>query len=654
LGALPAGRSDEARRISWVLAGLTLAALPHVAAVPFWILLLTASAAAWRLAAARRGWELPPRWLRVIIALVSVGAIALEFRTLNGLEAGTALLTLMAGVKLLETRALRDLTVLIFIAYFILFAAFLYEQSLPWLPYMLVTTWLLTATLLRIHESGQLMGAREALALAGRMLLTALPLAALLFVSFPRLPGQFWALPARTGSKSGLTDEMSPGDVSALSLDDTIAFRAEFKGHPPPPRERYWRGPVLHDFDGRAWRRLRGRFLRVDPPEPIGAAYVYRIMLEPHGRNWLVALDMARRWPKSQAMRSYDYQLVTHEPVTSLRSFDLISFTRYRAGRELSTALRRIDTALPEGPNPRAVALAHELRAAHPDDQELIAAVLDMFRDQEFYYSLEPPGLGANAVDQFLFSTRIGFCEHYASAFAVLMRAAGIPARVVTGYQGGQVNPYSGYLVVRQSDAHAWSEVWLDGRGWVRVDPTAAVAPSRIESGLDAALPEGEPVPGRFLARSDLLTNAVFVWDALNTFWNDQIVEFDADTQASLLEQLGFDKPGWQLLGIAMMAGLAAFFVGMTLYLGWSYRPRAADPAAQVFAQICRRFAHAALPLKAGEGPVDYLRRLAVARPDLAADLDELRKLYVGLRYGPDTTPGQLSRLRYVASRLRV
>ncbi|HSN70061.1 MAG TPA: DUF3488 and transglutaminase-like domain-containing protein, partial [Steroidobacteraceae bacterium] len=521
----------ETRRLGWVLLCLATAIVPHLTHAPSWVLLVTASTAAWRLAAALRGWPLPARWIRILVAFVSVSLIALEFRTLNGLEAGTALLILMAGVKLIETRSLRDLTVLLFIAYFLLFAAFLYEQSLPWLPYMLVSTWLLTATLLRIHETGPLMSGRDAVRLTGRMLAMALPVAVLLFLFFPRLPGQFWALPARGDAMTGLSDEMSPGDISELTLNDVPAFRVTFKGEPPPPAERYWRGPVLHDFDGRAWRRIPGRFYPVRAPEPIGTRYEYKITLEPHNRRWLLALDMPFEWPEAKAIRSFDYLLFTNDPITSPRSFELASYTRYDTGDRLFVRLRERNTRLPEEGNPRSRALAQSLRTEHGSDEALIDAVLRMFREQEFFYTLEPPGLAADAVDDFLFNTRRGFCEHFASAFTFLMRAEGIPARIVTGYQGGTFNPFNGQLLVRQSDAHAWSEVWLEGQGWVRVDPTAAVAPDRIERGLDAALPEGEPVPGRFFSRNPMLASLDFAWDALNAFWTDQVVEVDARAQ---------------------------------------------------------------------------------------------------------------------------
>ncbi|MET0984015.1 MAG: DUF3488 domain-containing protein, partial [Steroidobacteraceae bacterium] len=311
----------EARRLSWVLLAVAAALLPHVTQVPLWLIALVVVGGAWRLTVELRGWQLPRRWLRTSIAVLAVLIVMLMYRTLNGLEAGTALLVVMAGVKLLETRTVRDLTVLLFLSYFLLFAGFLYNQSLLQLPYMLFAAWLLTATLLRIHEAEATLRVKDALWTTGRMLLQALPVAALMFVFFPRLPGQFWAVPPRESARTGLSDEMTPGDVSELTISGAIAFRVRFEGRAPPPRERYWRGPVLHDFDGRTWRRLRNRFYPQQPAVPSGPRYTYRVTLEPHERHWLFALDTPTDWPTGRAFKTFDFQLVTTEPIAAPTSY---------------------------------------------------------------------------------------------------------------------------------------------------------------------------------------------------------------------------------------------------------------------------------------------------------------------------------------------
>ncbi|HTE39504.1 MAG TPA: transglutaminase domain-containing protein, partial [Steroidobacteraceae bacterium] len=312
------------------------------------------------------------------------------------------------------------------------------------------------------------------------------------------------------------------------------------------------------------------------------------------------------------------------------------------------------DTALPAIGNARARAFAKALRASVADDAAFIAALLDKIRKEQYFYTMTPPLLGDDSVDDFLFETRSGFCEHFASAFAVLMRSVGIPSRVVTGYQGGEYNEIGDYLLVRQSDAHAWVEVWLEGRGWLRVDPTAAVAPDRIERNLDAALNAEEFVPGRFLRQNALLMNIRQAWDAANNFWNDRIVEYDQLKQRALMEWLGVEDADWRQLGFAFAMTLIAFFVALTAYLSWRYSARRVDPLVDVYERLCKKLARIDLTRDAHEGPVDYLQRAATAKPTIAAELRELRLLYVGLRYHPDPLQSQLSRLKYLVNNLQV
>lgn len=639
------------QQLVWTIAAFSFAAAPHVPDVKFWIVLLAAAAATWRLAIEIKQWQLPPKWLRILIAAVVTTSVLLSYRTLNGLEAGTAFLVVMGAMKLLESHNVRDLTVIIFVGYFLLFAGFLYDQSLLLVPWMLVAAWLLTATLMRTHQKAP-MKIREALGLTGKMLLQALPVAVLLFLFFPRLPGQFWAVPARDSATTGLSDEMSPGDVSELSVSGAIAFRAKFDGDMPPPRDRYWRGPVLHDFDGRTWRRTRGA-TPLQAVEPRGTAYRYNITLEPHNRFWIFGLDAVTEWPNGRATRTVDLQLLAANRIAASTTFALQSHTSYIVGGPLPRTARNMDTRTGDG-NPRSKQLALQLRAEAGSDAAFVQLVLDKFRDEEYFYTLQPPQLTTDSVDDFLFNTRRGFCEHFASAFTLMARAAGIPARVVTGYQGGEFNPMGGYLIVRQSDAHAWSEVWLEDKGWTRVDPTAAVAPERVERGLDAAMSADEPVPGRLLGGVKLLTQIRLAWDALNTAWNDEVVEFGASQQRSIFDSLGIEDAEWEILGVALVLTIGAFFLTLSLYLAWQFRPRTRDPVARVYQALCRRLAGKQLARLQHEGPHDYLTRVIEARPDLAPTLSEARELYIGLRYGPAPLASQLSRLKFLVGQLRL
>lgn len=640
------------QRLPWVIVGLTLSVAPHVPHIASWTVLMAAIATALRMTIEVKRWPLPPKWVRAGVAIAALAGVLISYRTLNGIDAGTSLLVVMAGMKLLETNSTRDLTVVVFLAYFALFAAFLYNQNIVLLPYMLVTAWLLTTTLMRIHQT-EVMPARAAAGTTAKMFLQALPLAVLLFLFFPRLPGQFWAVPAREKALTGLSEEMTPGDVSELSLSSAIAFRVKFQGEPPPPRERYWRGPVLHQFDGRTWRRAGTPFTPQDVVSS-GSTYRYRISLEPQERNWIFPLDMVTGWDRDRAFRTGDFQLYARQAqIAVLTSFELESTPAYITTTELRRDLRYWDTSIPDNRNQRTIALAREMRQRAGSDEAFIQSVLTKFGSEEFYYTLQPPALDLNAVDDFLFNTKRGFCEHFASAFTVMARAVGIPARIVTGYQGGEFNPMGGYFIVRQSDAHAWSEVWLEGRGWQRIDPTAAIAPDRIERGLDAALSESEEVPGRALRSNTVLAKIRLAWDAANTFWNDEVVQFGEAQQRWLLEKLSIEDARWEYLGIGMVLALLGFFGALSAYLAWKFRPRSRDPIAHVYEQLCRKLAKLGLPRLAHEGPSDYMARVAQARPDLATQLAEVRTVYVNLRYGPAPLATQLSRLKFLVNQLQ-
>jgi transglutaminase-like putative cysteine protease len=642
------------RGLGWVLVTLGLAIAPHVPFLPAWATAAVVAAFVWRWAADRRGWPLAPKWLRLAVLVAAPLAVLSSYRTVGGIEAGTVFLVLMAGVKLLETRGARDLTVLAFIAYFLLYAALLRDQRLPQLPYLVGGALLVTAALVRVHAGATADAARDVLRRTAAITLQALPLALLLFVLFPRLPGPLWGAAAGQSARTGLGDEMTPGEISDLSVSGEVAFRVRFAGEIPRPVQRYWRGPVLHEFDGRSWRRPRAQAFPAQEVITLGEPVEYQITLEPTDRQWILALDMPSEWPEHEASRTYDFQLLSPRRLSEVTSYRLRSHTRFVAGVSLPLSMRRKDLQLPPEGNPRSLALGRDLAARHGGDPMAITrALLTMFNREPYAYTLEPPRLGRDAIDEFLFETRRGFCEHYASAYTLVMRAAGVPARVVTGYQGGELNPVGGYLVVRQSDAHAWSEIWVEGRGWMRIDPTAAVAPERIEQGLLAAMDESEPVPGRLRASSELWAQFSYSWDALNAIWNERVVRYNASRQERLLERLGLRDPDWRTLGVGLAASLAAFFTVMSLYHAWRFRPPAPDVPARLHAVVVRRLRRRGLAPGAAEGPIAFLDRAAVACPDLAPDLAQIRRLYADLRYGPRPDGAGLQLLKHRVNRLR-
>jgi len=489
---------------------------------------------------------------------------------------------------------------------------------------------------------------------------------AVLFLLFPRLPGPLWAIPGSTSSgATGLSDTMSPGDITNLGLSDEIAFRVEFDGRPPSADTLYWRGPSLTHFNGRTWSMLQGtrRGERVaDSIDYRGEPTTYRVMLDANGRNWAFALDMPQRWSGDSALRmGSDYQLGTFFAPPRSRHLDyrVTSYVDYRAREPLTEYELELFRRLPDDSSPRARALAATWITDAPSGRDIIARALDYLRSQPFAYTLTPPALGAQPVDQFLFETREGFCEHYASALTVLLRAAGLPARVVMGYQGGELNSLGGYYIIRQSDAHAWTEVWLEDEGWIRVDGVAAVAPERVALGSRGFSGNANTIVAAAL-RARWLRDAALLWDAVNTRWQAWVIGYGPELQRLLLERLGFDnlrraQRSAVLLGLAV-ASTVTFLAGLGLYLSWRTRRRlATDAAAACFAKFARRLVRLHVPERAaGEGPRAYAERAACALPQAAAEIRAVVELYLRARYEPDPDGTALASLRTHVAAFRV
>ncbi|MDP1593690.1 MAG: DUF3488 and transglutaminase-like domain-containing protein [Gallionella sp.] len=615
-----------------LLLSILMVIAPHAYHLPLWVSALCIVLLVWRSYLAWSGNPLPKRWLLITLTLISLGGILIDFHTLFGREVGVTLLMLLATLKLMELRTARDAMALIFLSCFILITNFLYSQSLPTALYMLVTLMVIMTNWVHLHAPG--IAIKPRLRVAAVLLLQAIPLTLILFILFPRVPGPLWGLPQDAFARSGLDDTMSPGSVGRLALSDAVAFRVSYQGKPPPRSRMYWRGPVLWDFDGHNW--TPGRATQGIAPQfsATGRATAYSVTLEPHNKRWLFALDM----PDSisvPARLTDDFQLLNSEPVNERLRYEARSRLDYHANLQESPSQLQRALQLPPTLNPRARQLATSWRA--DDDQAIVRRALGYFNEQNFYYTLEPPTLGRNSTDDFLFITRRGFCEHYASAFVFLMRAAGIPARVVTGYQGGEYNAYGNYHIVRQSDAHAWAEVWLTGQGWVRIDPTAAIAPERVERGLSAALTDNTALP--FMSRNpplwlrDLRLN----WDALANQWNQRVLGYDSERQFAYLSRFGMESISLQV--IYMTAGLALMIALFALYMLRHLLKREQDKTQAAWLNLCRKLGRAGLPRAPHEGPWDYALRCAAARPDLAADLTDLAARYITLRYGTVSDP---------------
>lgn len=637
----------------WLGSALTLAMLPHLTRLPAWLGGVFLMALLWRGLAARGRLALPHRLLLLPITLgVGAGVLA-GYGTVLGREAGVALLAAMTALKMLEAHTRRDGLVLVLLGYLLVMANLLSTQSLLACAHLLGSVLLLSAAQTAVVSPGVLAAPLELLRFCARLLALSAPFMVVLFLLFPRLPGPLWHLPKdAAGGRTGLSDEMSPGDISQLSLSGAVAFRVSFAGRAPPPEQLYWRGPVLWLFDGRAWTRPGERSGGGLDYRALGEALDYTVTVEPHGQRWLFALDLPARVPE-HSVATADFQLLRREPVDEVLRYPMRSYPRYATG-PLRPWERRLGLQLPEGGNPRARELAARWRDQDPDPATLAARVLALFHEQPFHYTLSPPLLtGPDSVDEFLFESRRGFCEHYAGSFVFLMRSAGVPARVVTGYQGGEHNELGDYWIVRQADAHAWAEVWLPGSGWTRVDPTAAVAPERVGGGLFAALADPAEVP--FLARrgESWLRRLALGWDAVNNAWNQWVLAYGPERQRRLLAGLGLEALGGAGLVGALLAGLGA--VGSILAGLWLWKQRRnADPVARAWERFCARLARRGLARRPHEGPLDFVERVAGARPDLAGPARTIGWLYARLRYGPGGGTEQARRLGRLVGRFRV
>ena len=646
-----------------LLAAALLVLVPHALHLPLWVSALCAVTLAWRVVITVRGQRLPSSIVLLPLAAASMGGVWLTYNTVLGRDAGVAMLVLLVAFKMLEMRARRDLFVVIFLCFFLLLTTFFYAQGIGTALMMGASVAVLLAAQLSFQFTGALPPLGRRLWLGARVVLFALPLAALLFFVFPRIQGPLWGLPGDAMSgRTGMSNSMAPGSIANLAQSDETAFRVRFIDPAPAHALLYWRGVVLGAFDGRAWTQVAhdraggqggaGAVLR-------GRAIRHQVTLEPSGQRWLFALDLPAAPPQVAghvSSVSAEQEMSTAYPLDARVRYEAVSHPGYslQAGAELADAPRWL--ALPSGSNPRALAAGVALRG-HTDPYTRVRAVLRGFREDTFVYTMAPPLLGRHTVDEFLFKTKAGFCEHYASAFVFMMRAAGVPARVVTGYQGGEINPVDGFLTVRQSDAHAWAEVWVAGRGWLRVDPTAAVAPERVrrsqrrESGrmnrfgigaLDELI--------NFDASNPFLTNLRYQWSALNNGWNQWVLNYTPERQRGVVDSLTAS-----LLNARMLAALALCLLLLALAHARRNRPRL-DPIDALYSALCLQLGRFGLARAADEGPNDYRTRIGSARlePRQKDAADHFLRLYSAYKYGAQPSdPGLAATLKSLLTKFR-
>ncbi len=619
---------------------IALALAPHLVRQPLWLAAATTALVLWRLVLLARDRPVPHVALRAVLSVAMVVLVVTQYQTIFGRTAGSAMLVCFTGLKVLETQSLRDAMFANILAAVVVLAGFLFDQSPA------TAAWGLACGLLVIANFNMLTaphraGARRTFALTARILAWALPITLVAYVLFPRIEGSLWGIADEPATAvSGLTDRIEHGSVTELLLNEEVAFRADFEGIPPPREELYWRALVLDRFDGRTWT-ASGRTPGVDALDPGDASAIvsYSVILEASRRRWLPVLELAVSVSPPNRLDHDALALAPRPPGERYR---------YQAR---SAPARYLDT-LPAGEPARAypgagdevMRLAADLDAGNAEDTA--TAILAMFREQPYYYTLSPPATGADPVRGFLFETRRGYCEHFAGAFAALMRAAGYPARLVVGYQGGEYNPAGDYYIVRQYDAHAWTEIHVEGRGWMRIDPTAAVAPERIELGLDALrrLESAGALDGDLSADGlraaleldwlDARFRQMSLWaDAATHQWNTWVLGYGREQQQLLLGRLGVAAPDWTWMVLALAASLSA--VVLVIHLALALPGREPEMPGRYFAMFRRKLTRAGLTAPASEGPRDLAERAAQRFPDAAADIRAIGAEYTALAYAP-------------------
>jgi transglutaminase-like putative cysteine protease len=648
----------EARDTLFLLAVIAWIIAPQVNNLPVWCSSMAAAILLWRAYLAVRNFALPSRWWLTALLVLATGATYFTHRTLAGHEAGTTYIVVLLSLKTLEMRTQRDAFVIFFLGFFTLLSNFFVSQSLPIAMAMLLGLLGLLTALVNSHMPVGRPPLLQAAKTAGWMALLGAPIMAVLFVLFPRI-APLWGVPGDTpGARSGLSASMQVGTIASLALDESVALRVRFNGAPPPSSDIYFRGPVLTTFDGREWRPLQSvvpaRLQLAAELEVQGPTVSYQVTLEPNNRPWLMVLDATASRPELSGYRATmtpDLQWIADHPITELVRYSAKSNTAFRHGPQEMVAGLQDYVRLPANYNPRTLQLAREMRRdpryATAPTQVLVDAVMQRLRTGGYTYTLEPGVYGTHTADEFWFDRKTGFCEHIASSFVLLMRALDIPARVVTGYQGGQVNTVDGFWTVRQSDAHAWAEVWMAGTGWVRVDPTSAVAPSRIGSLVRLEAPRNVIAQALSRVNPQFTVQLRALWEAANNSWNQWVLNYSQSKQLDLLRNLGFESPSWEDLTYLLIAlVVAASLVGAAWTLWERHRQ---DPWLRLLHRATARLRRAGLALP-DSAPPRQIAALLESRgdndgPDLSAIGHWLLRMEAW-RYAPHSHARQLGTLQ--------
>lgn len=658
----------------WLIAALLLVLLPVWRQVPTLIILLGCLSAGWRIAILLGRGQWPPAWLRLGLVLVALTSVVVNLGPLIALEFSVSILAAGYALKLLEMKSQRDALVVVYIGYFLVATAVLFSQTLLQTIYLMFCLVILIAAQQGLF-CGSLRGSFQAadstpivssIRFAGSLALQAAPLTIVLFVLVPRI-GPLWSVPVPDHSaRTGLTDTITPGDIARLSRSDELVFRARFSGRVPPADQRYWRAVVLDQFDGRTWRQSGKSFFlsAMSPTDWVGeqpevagwwqnrpGSYQYEVMMEPTGKPWMYTLGPAGAVTDNSFLYR-TMRLSAHQPIESRRLYSMAGRVPQADSVSMPDWLAWLNTRLPAGGNDRSREYALKLYSQSGQDPVKMALrILSLFRQNEFHYTLSPPLYDqASAIDEFLFAGRRGFCAHYAEAFVFLMRSVGVPARIISGYQGGELKKAENLIQVRQFDAHAWTEIWVAGKGWLRFDPTAAVAPQRIESGLEAAIGGSEtflpdsPFSLYRFRHSAILNNIRLAFEKAEYQWQRSVVNFRQDEQEAFLKGLLGDKDFHWRQGLVLTLGVSLVLALLALPL--LYRRQSLSPLQKIYARFLKKMAKRGFVPEDGEAELTFARRIAQADNAIAEPVRLFCQAYIRVAYREmDSDTGKLKRL---------
>ncbi len=642
------------RVLIFLLISIGLITLPHVENVPVSIFAFFATMLVWRFVAVwKKNW-LPHKIL--IFLLLCSGLILMfsQYRSILGRDAGTSLFVLAMGLKLLEIRTPRDIYLVTYLAFVIASSLFLYEQSILMAVYILFVCCVLLATLVTINsEKPQTW---VALKKSATIIAQALPIAAVLFVLFPRVEAPRWMLfKNESQAKLGLNDTIEPGSISDLGLSPELVFRVKFNGEIPPPDQRYWRGPAYSYTDGKRWTHNSEFNINpfLDTPHFKGKAYQYTLLMEPQNQNWVFALDMPAKF-SGNIQQNGTYQLLSLEPPNTRAEYQITSYPDYNTGK-ISTSEYGENLQLPSGSVSSEINdLVTKLHGFDQQPEVFIQALLEYFRKEDFHYTLKPPLMENKPIETFLFKTRYGFCSHYATAFVYLMRVAHIPARVIGGYQGGEMNKVGEFLEVRQADAHAWAEVWLEHKGWVRFDPTSAVAPERVEQGVNVerqvANQEVDFTP-IISGNASWLKQAQQMWQTVDYSWQRWVINYDRANQSEFLSSLGINDIRTMLY---TMLYIITFITAVLAWFLLKNNRRHADKVVLIYDKFCQKLAKAKLERHSNEGARDFAHRASRSLPEYSVQINTITDLYIQLRYGKNPAPQLYQQLVQAVTRFKL